>query len=86
MTVNQELPRKQSISTIEEFFEKLKTDEDMSDAQVKISREKFGEQGITFKQLMATGDLALTDEKLKACGITQLGLRTAILAVIKSSQ
>jgi hypothetical protein len=34
---------------------------------------------------MATGDLAITDEKLKEIGINQLGLRTAILSVIRSN-
>ena len=71
--------------TMEQFFEKLKTVKDMSDAQVEIARETFASQGITYKQLMKTGDLAITDEKLKEDGITQGGLRTAILAVIKSN-
>jgi hypothetical protein len=71
---------------MEQFFEKLKTDEEMSDAQVAIAKEKFRSEGITFKQLMKTGDLAITDEKLKVIGISQLGLRTAILSVIKSNQ
>ncbi len=83
----EEPPKKQTKFTeMEQFFAKLKADQDMSDAQVQMAKDKFGEQGITFKQLMATGDLALTDEKLKDIGITQLGLRTAILAVIKSNQ
>ncbi|KAJ3250211.1 hypothetical protein HK103_003784 [Boothiomyces macroporosus] len=73
-------------TTMEEFFDKLKTDQDMSDSQVAIAKEKFGEQGITFKQIMATGELALNEAKLKEIGISQLGLRTAILSVIKSNQ
>jgi outer membrane usher protein FimD/PapC len=71
---------------MEHFFEKLKTDEGMSDAKVAIAKEKFESQGITFKQLMNTGDLAITDEELERIGISQLGLRKAILAVIKSNQ
>jgi hypothetical protein len=71
---------------MEHFFEKLKTDEEMSDAQVAIAKEKFGSQGITFKQLMKTGDLAITDSDLEKYGIAQGGLRTAILSVIKSNQ
>jgi translation initiation factor 2 alpha subunit (eIF-2alpha) len=70
---------------MEHFFEKLKTDEEMSDEQVAMAKEKFGFQGITFKQLMKTGDLAMTDAKLKEDGIIQRGLRTAILAVIKGN-
>jgi hypothetical protein len=38
-----------------------------------------------FDDLMETGDLAITDAKLEKYGITQGGLRTAILAVIKST-
>ena len=70
---------------MEHFFERLKTDEDMSDAQVEIAKESFSSQGITYKQLMKTGELAITDEELKGYGITQGGLRKAILAVIKSN-
>ena len=87
LTVNEELPEKQTakFNTMDEFFDKLKTDEDMSDEQVATAKELFSSQGITFKQLMKTGDLAMADEKLKEYGITQGGLRTAILAVIKSN-
>jgi hypothetical protein len=78
-------PRKKwSDSLLEEFFEKLETDEGMSDDHVAIAKEKFASQGITFKQLMKTGELAITDSELKDYGITQGGLRKAILAVIKS--
>jgi hypothetical protein len=38
---------------------------------------------IKFKQLIETGELAITDSELKDYGITQGGLRKAILAVIK---
>lgn len=87
LNVNEELPKKQIAKfspEMEEFFERLKTDEDMSDEQLALAREKFGLQGITYKQLMKSDDLAITDEKLKEYGIAQGGLRTAILAVIKS--
>ena len=49
-------------------------------------REVFDQQDIEFEQLMATDKLALTDEKLEKCGIQQLGVRTAILSVIRSNQ
>lgn len=71
---------------MEEFFDKLKIDQHMSDAQVEKAKESFAAQGITFKQLMATDDLALTDAELKEYGITQGGLRKAILSVIKSNK
>jgi hypothetical protein len=67
------------------FFEKLKMEEGKSEEQMKKVRDVFSEQDIEFKQLMATGDLAMTDEKLKEIGINQLGLRTAILSVIRSN-
>jgi hypothetical protein len=76
----------QKVTTMDEFFQRLRMEQDMSKAQVEKAKERFASQGITFKQLMATGDLALTDEKLEKIGISQLGLRTAILAIIRSNQ
>jgi hypothetical protein len=78
-------PDTKRILSIEQFFERLKSDEDMSDAQVEIARETFSSQGITVKQLMKTGELAITDGALERIGISDLGLRMAILAVIKSN-
>ena len=75
----------QKFTTMDEFFDKLKMEERKSDEQVKKVRDVFSEQDIEFKQLMTTGDVAITDQKLKDYGITQLGLRTAILSVIKSN-
>ncbi|KAI8892208.1 hypothetical protein BC833DRAFT_612386 [Globomyces pollinis-pini] len=88
LTVNEELPKKQTGNfsvEMERFFDKLKMEEGKSDEQVKKVRDVFYEQDIEFKQLMATGDLAMTDAKLEKYGITQGGLRTAILSVIKSN-
>ena len=64
---------------MEQFFERLKQDE------ILLVKETFIAQKIKAKQLMATGELAMTDGKLKEYGIAQGGLRTAILAVIKSN-
>ncbi|KAJ3238594.1 hypothetical protein HDU81_007514 [Chytriomyces hyalinus] len=50
---------------METFYAALKLDEDMSDAHVDLAKRVFLEQRIRFKQLMETGDLALTDGKLK---------------------
>jgi hypothetical protein len=33
---------------MEEFFDKLKTGQDMSDAQIAVAKDKFEEQGVTF--------------------------------------
>ncbi|KAI8895184.1 hypothetical protein BC833DRAFT_615631 [Globomyces pollinis-pini] len=88
LTVNEELPKKQTGNfrvEMERFFDKLKMEEGKSDEQVKKVRDVFSEQDIEFKQLMATGDLAMTDAKLEQYGITQGGLRTAILSVIRSN-
>ena len=71
---------------MEQFFERLKTEEGKTDEQVKKVRCVFAEQDIEFKQLMATGDLAITDAELEKYGITQGGLRKAILAVIKGNK
>ena len=54
----------------------------MSDEQVLKAKPVFAEQGITFKQLMETGDLAIMDAELKGYRIIQGGLRKAILSVI----
>ncbi|KAI8903034.1 hypothetical protein EDD86DRAFT_251905 [Gorgonomyces haynaldii] len=88
LTVNEQLPKKQTVkfTTMEEFFVKLKTDEGMSDEQVETAKQKISEQGITFKQLMASGKHAMTDEKLEKYGIQQGGVRTAILQVIENNQ
>jgi hypothetical protein len=87
-TVNEELPRKQTAKfspEMEHFFERLKTEQELDEDDIQTFKDCLGKQKIQFRQLMAAGDLAMTDEKLKEIGISQLGLRTAILAVIKSN-
>jgi hypothetical protein len=71
---------------MEKFFEGLKVDQGLDDDDIVIIKDCLGKQKIKFKQLMATGELALTDAKLKDYGIAQGGLRTAILAIIKINQ
>ena len=71
---------------MEGFFTALKEQEDMTDEQVKQAKSVFAEQGIVFKQLMKTGELAITDGEMKEYGISQGGLRKAILSVIRSQQ
>jgi hypothetical protein len=70
---------------MEHFFGKLKTEQDLDDDDVQTIKVCFGNEKIKIKQLMATGELAITDVKLKEYGMTQGGLRTAILSVIKSN-
>ena len=86
LTVNEELPRKQTVkfNTMEQFFEKLKTERKRTESDINKIKDVFNEQGILFDDLMETGELAMTDGKLKEYGIAQGGLRTAILAVIKN--
>ena len=71
--------------TMEQFFERLKTEQDLEQDGIMIVKETFIAQKIKAKQLMATGELAMTDGELKEYGIAQGGLRKAILAVIKSN-
>ncbi|OAJ43889.1 hypothetical protein BDEG_27202 [Batrachochytrium dendrobatidis JEL423] len=84
----EELPKKQitKFTTMEEFFDKLKIQQELDDDEIQLIKDCLGKQKVKFTQLMATGDLALTDEKLKEIGISQLGLRTAVLLVIKGNQ
>jgi hypothetical protein len=70
---------------MEQFFDKLKTERKRPESDIIKLKEVFTEQGILFNDLMETGDLAITDAKLERIGITQLGLRTAILSVIRSN-
>jgi hypothetical protein len=89
LTKFEELPKKQTSKfspEMEEFFEKLKADEELNDEDVSVIKDVFINQKIKFKQLKATGNLAITDEKLKDYGITQGGLRTAILSVIDNNR
>ena len=76
----------QKFSAMEEFFDKLQTEQELDDDDIATIKDCFGQQKVKLKQLMATGDLALTDAELEKYGIAQGGLRKAILAVIKSNQ
>jgi hypothetical protein len=79
------VPKEVKFSTMNEFFEKLKTEQEVDDDDIQTIKDCFVKQKIKFRQLMATGDLALTDAELKDYGITQGGLRKAILSVIRSN-
>jgi hypothetical protein len=70
---------------MEHFFERLKTEQELDDDDIQTIKDCFGKQKIKFMQLMKTGDLAITAGALERIGISQLGLRMAILAVIKSN-
>lgn len=69
---------------MEQFFERLKKEQELDDDDIQTINNCFVNQKIKFKQLMETGELATTDGKLKDYGVTQGGLRKAILAVIRS--
>ena len=68
------------------FYDKLKSEKELDDEDIETIKGCFGKQKIKFSMLMEVGDLAITDGKLEKYGITQGGLRTAILAVIKKYQ
>ncbi|KAJ3399699.1 hypothetical protein HDU80_007677 [Chytriomyces hyalinus] len=70
---------------METFFAILEEDQGLEPDDIKAIRAVFATQKIRFKQLMAVGDLAITDEKLEKDGIKERGLRTAILSVIRSN-
>ena len=61
------------------FFDKLKSEQELEDDEVKIIKGVFAYQKIKFKNLNKT-----TDEKLKEDGIKERGLRDAILAVTEN--
>ncbi|EGF77311.1 hypothetical protein BATDEDRAFT_27619 [Batrachochytrium dendrobatidis JAM81] len=87
LTVNEELPKKQAVDhnlNIEHFFDKMKIERKRPEFDIIKLKETFTEQGILFEDLMETGDLVITDAELEKYEIAQGGLRTAILAVIKS--
>ncbi len=72
---------------MEDFFMKLDSmlkNPNKKGRQLREVREVFDKEDIDYDQLIETGKLAITDEKLKEAGIKQLGLRTAILSVIES--
>ena len=62
---------------MKKFFDKLKTEQELDDDEIEIIKKVFKDERIKFKQLKT-----LTDEKLEKCGIKQLGLREAIVALI----
>ena len=68
---------------MKEFFEKLRTERNRPESDIQKVEEVFSKQGILFGDLMAEGELAYTDEKLKEDGIEHRGLRTSILTLVK---
>jgi hypothetical protein len=69
---------------MEGFFAKLQTEEEVGDKYLHMIEKKLYAHAIGFNRLMASGEFAVTDEKLLEYGIKQWGLRTAVLSVIKS--
>ena len=77
----------QKLTTMEEFFQRLRMERKRPESSdIEKVKTVFKEQAILFDDLVATGDMALTDAELKDYGITQGGLRKAILSVIRSNQ
>ena len=90
LTVNEEIPKKTTdfntkfSPEMEEFFKALK--EEKGETAMERVKAVFVKEDIGFKQLMETGDLAITDVELERYGIAQGGLRKAILSLIKSNR
>jgi hypothetical protein len=72
------------VKTLEDVFDKLKN-EGMDDAAVEAAQQRFKTQQITYKVLMRRGELAFDDYDLIHIGIYSLGMRRAILAIIKDN-
>ena len=68
-----------------EFYDKLKSEQNVSITGLGLIKKFFNKQEIGFKQLFEKDELAMTDEKLQGLN-DYLGLRKAILALIKGQQ
>ena len=81
LNINEEFPTKKVVnfSTMEEFFEKLKSEQELDEDEIKIIKDVFDAQKIKVMNLKM-----ITDEELKGFGCLKdfYGLRMAILAVI----
>ncbi|KAJ3308090.1 hypothetical protein HDV04_001826, partial [Boothiomyces sp. JEL0838] len=71
--------RKREFQSMDEFYDALKGISDWEEEDTEIVKEVFITQRIKLNQLST-----LTDEKLKECGLKQLGLREAVLSVIEN--
>jgi hypothetical protein len=82
LNTNEELPKNQFSQEMEDFFLDLKENE-LVDAELSLIRKRFAVHMIKFGMLFGEEELAITDEKLEKFGITQGGLRIAILSAIQ---
>jgi hypothetical protein len=73
-TVNDAMP-----TDLEGFYAFLVGSEQLNSAEIDMVRQGFAAEGVRFNQLFETGDLALDDDTLLACGIRGVGLRRAVL-------
>ena len=76
---------------MEEFYENLSlelgsSDPSKKERQIAQVKSVFDEQDLGYNQLIAVGELAITDADLEKYGIQKGGLRQAILSVIKRNQ
>ena len=70
-------PEVKAFANMEDFYEVLQKDQGLDGDDIKNIEGVFEKEKIKVKQL-----LRLTDEKLKEAGVSQIGLREAILAVL----
>ena len=82
--VEEEVKKKEAVVDLNGFYEKLKSEEYLDEDDIEIIKKAFAAQKVKFKQLMGTEELAMRDKDLKEYGISQGGLRRAILSAIKN--
>ncbi|KAI8838569.1 hypothetical protein BJ741DRAFT_576896 [Chytriomyces cf. hyalinus JEL632] len=66
---------------MDKFFATLKDEYELDPCDIENIRAVFAAQRIKFKQLMAVGEFAITDEKLEKFGIKEYGLRTDLCEI-----
>ena len=72
------------IHNLQDFYNEL--EKRKGDSALSIVKSAFGKENIGFDELMAADELAMTDEILEKIGIKQIGLRIAILLLIKNNK
>lgn len=81
------VPAVASLTTMEDFFEKLRTERKRPESDIEKVKALFSAATIQYEDVMTSGKNALTHENLKEIGLkTEVGLRIAILELIEKNQ
>jgi len=75
LNVNQEIPKRNVMNSLEEFFEKLRVEQELDDDDIVLIEDTFRTQKVKFKQLMETGELAITDGEAERNRYHSIGIR-----------